>query len=329
MKTSRNFILPAILLIVQLVINCLSVTAQNIITNYKVRFATADDQGKNLIILRQFEKDGKTCYLTVNPQDMTTKIMAATTLSKFSPCSLDQLKSTLSTSPYIKALIQTQAAALPLQNAGITHGFPKEKGITLTIDLCPSHKGLDRNLFTSIINAFQYTERPVPVALSLTGRFSLTHQDDMQWLKSLVSSGKISITWVNHTYNHYYNPSVQLNKNFLLAAGTDIDFEILGLEVSMLREGLMPSVFFRFPGLISDQQLVDKISSYGLIPIGSDAWLAKGQQAKAGSLVLIHGNGNEPIGVQDFIKLLGHEKTAIKQQQWLLYDLTNAISNEF
>ena len=97
----------------------------------------------------------------------------------------------------------------------------------------------------------------------------------------------------------------------------------------MLEQGLIPSVFFRFPGLVSDNKVVGLVTDYGLIPIGSDAWLAKGQSATSGSIVLIHGNGNEPVGVSDFIRLLKNEKNAVLEKQWLLYDLSNSIGSEF
>jgi hypothetical protein len=115
----------------------------------------------------------------------------------------------------------------------------------------------------------------------------------------------------------------------LLAPGTDLDFEILGTEIALLQNGLMPSVFFRFPGLVSDNKIVTKITDFGLIPIGSDAWLAKGQQAQRGSIVLIHGNGNEPIGVNDFITLLKNKKDQVQSKQWLLYDLRESVDDEF
>jgi len=81
--------------------------------------------------------------------------------------------------------------------------------------------------------------------------------------------------------------------------------------------------------LVSDRQLVEDITDYGLIPIGSDAWLAKGQVAHNGDIVLIHGNGNEPIGIKDFITLLQKEKSAITNKQWLLYDLRENVEDEF
>ena len=157
----------------------------------------------------------------------------------------------------------------------------------------------------------------------------LTHTEDIDWLKNLVKQKDITITWVNHTYNHHYDPNLPLTKNFLLEPGTDIDFEILGTEIAMLQHGLMPSVFFRFPGLVSDAKMVQAVTGYGLIPIGSDAWLAKGQAAHAGSLVLIHGNGNEPIGVKDFINLLKTQQSQVINKEWLLYDLRESVKNEF
>ena len=118
-------------------------------------------------------------------------------------------------------------------------------------------------------------------------------------------------------------------ENFLLSPGTNLDTEVLENEKLMLKNGLTPSVFFRFPGLVSDKSIVRKIEEYGLIPIGSDAWLAKGQQANAGSIVLIHGNGNEEIGVKDFIQLLKTKQSDVKNKQWLLFDLRQGLEKEF
>ncbi|WP_235012478.1 polysaccharide deacetylase family protein [Pedobacter africanus] len=302
--------------------------AQVKISDYQYNLGLADYNNQPYILLRSFNLNGILTYLAVNPQNLDTRTIKATELSNTTLCSFEQLCLKMEDTPYIKALLRARSKALPIQDAGITHAFPSEKGITLTIDLCPSHKGLDKDIFTSLTGAFKNIERPIPVALSLTGKFLLTHEDDIQWLKGLVSSGQITITWINHTYHHHYNPATLISHNFLLEPGTDLQSELLLLESAMLEQGLIPSVFFRFPGLVSSQQLVNKVTSYGLITIGSDAWLAKGQQAQPGSLVLIHGNGNEPIGVQDFIKLLASETAAVHQKQWLLYDLRTSAARQ-
>jgi hypothetical protein len=188
---------------------------------------------------------------------------------------------------------------------------------------------LDKRIFTDIFTEFKKVERPVPIALSVTGIWMHQHPQDLAWLKQMQANREIYITWINHSFNHRVSLKAPLKENFLLEPGTDISYEVLETEKAMLKNGLLPSVFFRFPGLVSDQQLVYRITEFGLIPVGTDAWLAKGQQPQAGSIVLIHGNGNEPTGVNDFIKLLQSKTSAIAHKQWLLYDLRESVDEEF
>jgi len=103
---------------------------------------------------------------------------------------------------------------------------------------------------------------------------------------------------------------------------------VLKTEAAMIENGLLPSVFFRFPGLVSDAALVRRVVSYGLIPVGSDAWLAKGQAPSSGSIVLVHGNGNEPIGIEKFLDLVRLEGSAIRERHWLLFDLRESVARE-
>jgi hypothetical protein len=302
--------------------------AQQVIKDYSVYTGVAKVKSDELLVIRKMQKDGQLVYLCVNPQTLSTQLLPASAVV-FRQTNRETAKTYFQQTAYFKACSAAARQALALQDAGVTHGFPKEKGITLTIDLCPSHKPLDRIIFNQLIKAFTKIEQPVPVALSITGRWMLTHTDDLNWLKELVAKKEIEITWINHSFNHHVSPKAPLRTNFLLEPGTDMNFEILGTELAMLQHGLIPSVFFRFPGLISDQQVVDKVLAYGIIPIGSDAWLAKGQKAASGSIVLIHGNGNEPAGVADFIKLLKSKAADVTGKQWLMYDLTENLEDEF
>ena len=266
--------------------------------------------------------------MLANPQTLETRIDLPTSY-QVTPFSLQQCRNIFKNTPYAKALAGAEKQSVVIQDAGIESGIPKETGISLTADLCPSHRPLDRRIFTDIINGFKKVERPVPVALSVSGLWMLHHQPDLQWLKQLEEKHEVNITWINHSYNHRVSAKAPLKENFLLEPGIDINYEVLETEQAMIRNGLLPSVFFRFPGLVSDQQLVYSITNFGLIPIGTDAWLAKGQQPHAGSIVLIHGNGNEPTGVADFIKLLNSKTASIAGKQWLLYDLRETVDEEF
>jgi len=179
-----------------------------------------------------------------------------------------------------------------VQNAGIRRAVPPRTGAWLTFDLCPSERPLDR----SVLADLEKDAAPLPVFLEISGRWMATHPADVSWLISERNVGRLAITWVNHTENHSYKPGVPLDHNFLLLRGTDLKTEIFTVEQRLLDRGELPSVFFRFPGLVSSAELIDRVLAFGLLPLGSSAWLAKQQNVKSGSLVLTHANGNEPIG---------------------------------
>jgi hypothetical protein len=342
MKLSRSLLLT----IFSLCILRVTALAQNFddIKKYKVNYALARISNKTsvknisldpnniegieaFLAIRSFTYNDQKYILLVNPNSLETKTDLANKYA-LSSLKLQNVLAIFKNTAYVKSIEAAAAKDLQLQNAGIDHAIPNEKGITLTIDLCPSHKALDRIIFQSVFDEFKKIEQPAPLAISVSGKWMLKHQDDLNWLKSLVEKKELNITWVNHTYNHEVN-KLPLAENFLLAPGTNLDVEVLENEKLMLKNGLLPSVFFRFPGLVSDKTIVEKIEAYGLIPIGSDAWLAKGQQPNAGSIVLIHGNGNEEIGVKDFIQLLKTRQADVKNKQWLLFDLRQGLEKEF
>lgn len=313
--------------ILVLLSTCLYAQKFESLSRYKVNYALVKNAAAQWLAVRSFTAEGEKYLLLVNPQTLDTKVDLA---GKYTLNSLQysNVLAIFENTAYVKALEAATAKDVQLQNARIDHAFPDEKGITLTIDLCPSHKALDRIIFQSVFDEFKKIEQPAPLAISVSGKWMLKHQDDLNWLKSLVAQKELNITWVNHSYNHEVN-KLPLAENFLLAPGTNLDVEVLENEKLMLKNGLTPSVFFRFPGLVSDKSVVDKIEAYGLIPIGSDAWLAKGQQPNAGSIVLIHGNGNEEIGVKDFIQLLKTRQAEVNRKQWLLFDLRQGLEKEF
>jgi hypothetical protein len=297
------------------------------ITKYQLYYGWAHNYPQDWIVLRKFENQGKEFLLLVNPQTLQTKVDESS-FYQVKPMTLAETRTFFKKTPYEKAISKVEKQSISIQDAGIERGMPTETGISLTADLCPSHRPLDRRIFTTMVAEFQKVEKPAPIALSVSGLWMLKHQEDLEWLKKLSNDGEIRVTWVNHSYNHRVSKTAPLKMNFLLEPGTDINYEVLATEELMLKNGLVPSIFFRFPGLVSDQQLVYKITDFGLIPIGSDAWLAKGQQPQAGSIVLIHGNGNEPVGVADFIKLLQSKTKQIANKQWLLYDLRQAVDQD-
>jgi hypothetical protein len=282
---------------------------------------------KEVVVLRKFIKNNCSFYFTVAPQTLETLIYHSDNLI-VNPAPWEIIRARYSTTPYIRALQQAEMNSDTLQDAGLHRFLPSQKGIDLTIDLCPSHRPLDRIVFTDLIDEMGRVEKPVPVSVSITGRWISTHPGDLNWLESLVKAGKLSIVWINHSYNHLTKKNVPLKMNFMLTQGIDVNAEVLKTEIALLQEGIIPSAFFRFPGLISDHDVFYKVTSLGLIPVGSDAWLAKGQWPENGSIVLIHANGNEPLGVRDFIKLLDDKRAEVLSKHWELFDLRESTVDD-
>lgn len=200
------------------------------------------------------------------------------------------------------ASAQSQGRALPqrspaLRNAGLIHGAGA--GSYVTGDLCPARGPLDRSFVETLKQAGPHT----PVALSISGLWLKHHGGDFQWLRAQAAGGALDITWVNHSFHHPWIPGHPLESNFLLTPGTDINAEILDTERLLIANGATPSVFFRFPGLISDAALTQSVRRLHLITLGADSWLIFAPVLRDGAIVLVHPNGNENAGLRLFSKL--------------------------
>jgi hypothetical protein len=88
----------------------------------------------------------------------------------------------------------------------------------------------------------------------------------------------------------------------LLLPGVDADSEILETERLLIANGQTPSLFFRFPGLVSSSPLMQAVRRNHLISLGADAWLALNQKPRDGSVILVHPNGNEELGLKIYAK---------------------------
>jgi hypothetical protein len=299
------------------------------VKDYRVTFAECRPRrgGEWLIALRAFRQGRQKSVLAVDPESLKTRLLPEPEV-RLKRISWAKLRDRVKATPYGRAMADSEKHGTPEQDAGIVHSLPSVTGVVLTVDLCPSTRPLDRGLFTSVLTTFAPEETPVPLGIAITGRWMQEHAQDVRWLREREEGRELSVTWIKHSFNHRYSKELPLPHNFLLEPGTDADAEILATEAAMIGAGLCPSVFFRFPGLVSDPELVRRVVAYGLVVVGSDAWLAKGQGAVPGSIVLVHGNGNEPIGIEKFFELVKSERRAIRDKRWLLFDLRDAVVRE-
>ena len=258
------------------------------------------DGGRLQLAIRRMKIDGEGMILTVDPMTLETHLERN---EGWSCADTDDERQ--KDTRYIHAVHSASAphgGTTVIVNGGLIRGTGE--GAFVTGDLCPSHRPLDR----SFLEKLEAPGAPVPVALSVSGLWLTHHAADFQWLRDQERAGALRITWVDHSYHHPYLPGRPLADNFLLTAGTDMRAEILDTERLLIAGGETPSVFFRFPGLISNAASMKAVGDYHLIVLGGDAWLAKSPQAKPGDIVLVHPNGNEPQGLAVFADLLAAGK---------------------
>jgi peptidoglycan/xylan/chitin deacetylase (PgdA/CDA1 family) len=288
----------------------------------RVSLAEIDSNGVRLLRLRTFmDTSGSPWMLAVDPFSLEPSLHR-----RFGWMETGRPLEVLDSTPWGR--LRRVELDFGWRTAGLSRILGRDRGIVLSVDLCPSRKPLDRRIVRRVWDSFRHDDKPVPVSFSLSGTWIRNHADDLAWLESQVDSGRIDPTWINHTDHHRYIRGVPDHRNFLFLPGTDVLAEILGAEREMLRHGAIPSVFFRFPGLMDDSAIFGRVVATGLLPVGSDAWLAKRQAARPGSIVLIHGNGNEPVGVDDFLRLLDSERMNIRQGSWHLEDLSEDLEEE-
>jgi hypothetical protein len=275
------------------------------VSNYTpVLKACVAADGRKAVAIREMTVVGQKLALLADPEALTTRLERATCWT----CQ-DESESELDATRMGRAIRESaEAPGLVhrdfLQNAGLTHGGGQ--GDFVTGDLCPSQKPLSRAFFTQL----EASGPHVPVALSISGLWLVHHFDDFHWLVGQRNSGALDILWTDHTYHHPYHRKLPDDENFLLTKGVDPDEEILDTERLLIANGETPSLFFRFPGLISSDPLMQAVSRRHLITLGANAWLALGQKPGRGSIVLVHPNGNEPKGLALFSTDLAHREIA-------------------
>lgn len=280
--------------------------ADNNIQNYQKIFNPVyTKDGKLKVAIRSWHNDSNNLmYIVVDPHSFKTFITSAAnlTLDKSQKGKIKKLAHT----PYWKALNKyNSCSAKQKVNCGaIKSEIVPLEGSFLTIDMCPSSKPFEEEFFLKLVELSDKLCEPIPISLCISGLWVNKHQEELLWFIKQQELRKLQITWVNHSFSHPYYPERPIETNFLLSNQEDFENEILNSEKIMLEHNITPSVFFRFPGLVSNKKLLHKLKSFGLIPLGSNAWLAKGEKVSPGAFILVHGNSNEPAGIKLIMPML-------------------------
>lgn len=277
------------------------------VSHYHAIFKFVLNKNNQLMVAtREFEKSNKKYLLVVDPRNYRTEVVASAqvvsgTLSARQRAKILQM-------PYLKSLTRYAQYNGRIENSGLTHAGTPVRGLFLTVDLCPSRSHFDKHFFQWLVQMSKRENKPFPVAIAMSGKWLVRHKQAFLWLLARQRKHELAITWVNHSYSHPYHSGVRKTRNFLLQRSVKIKQEILATEKLLLNYDQVPSVLFRFPGLVMNQALLKIIEKYGLIALGADAWLGRSEFPRNGSVILVHANGNEPAGLRAVKKYLNSPK---------------------
>ncbi|OJW71804.1 MAG: hypothetical protein BGO68_03260 [Candidatus Amoebophilus sp. 36-38] len=307
-------------------------------TNYRPTFLPVLDQQERLhLVIRLFNQNRELHALLVDPYSLATSRAKFSTLKLRKSAASKNLPGYFSwkeieDTPYMRLIRHCTSTPNLLQNDGIKHALGSVNGFFLTVDMCPSSNPFEKEFFHKLANLMP-NSAPFEVGISMSGLWMLGHPQEFAWLCEQHSQGRLRITWINHTFRHLYFKDLPLEKNFMrfnpimmdtlansLFIEASLQDEELIAEQLLLEHGQLPSVFFRFPGLVSDKALIRCLGNLGLIPLGVDAWLAKGEIPQPGSIILVHGNGNEKPGITKMMAWLDKKDVRWLPLSYLAHD---------
>lgn len=268
--------------------------------------------GKRLLVIRTLVIDGVSAKLVVDADRSTTALITAASYAERTRAAT--ASDDVARSPYLRSLADLSASTRALvsvdQDATVAPNVTEP--FALTVDMCQSRKAWDKNLFEWAVRLSETTGAPVPIGIAMTGGWAQAHPNELEQIVAWQTSKKLDVTWINHSKTHPLHclDSACRRAEFLTAESVDFDEEVLGLERALLARGLLPSVIFRFPGLIHDASRLTRLNELSLMAIDADAWIAKDEGIKPRAVVLVHGNGNEPPGITGFLRAVAEPARA-------------------
>lgn len=194
---------------------------------------------------------------------------------------------------------------------GLRHGTREHKpAVSLSVDMCWSLRNSEWEFFDSLAKEVQVEGGSV--ALFMSGRWIDQHPAEMERLIELGRNNRLELSFSQHSYAH---PKEQpfMNSTSLEEFGADM----LKVEERLLEWGCVPTVFYRFPGLVHDARHLQKAIAMDVFPVDCDSWMALigkadqtpselgnafTQPVQSGSIILVHGNSNEHVGIQRWIE---------------------------
>lgn len=222
---------------------------------------------------------------------------------------------------YLSALDRTRNSVLCHMHPVMATRAPEATTrFTVTVDMCQSRREWEGDFYQRLVDLGRELGAPQAVGVALTGLWAHRHPEDFDRLVAWQNEGALDITWINHSFHHQLSRDEDGRYWFLTSSNVDLGAEVLELEILLLQQGVMFSPLFRFPGLTHDERTLAELNELGLFPLDADGWVAKGEPIEDGTVVLLHGNGNEAHGIEMFFDWFDPRAEDVREGRLSLLD---------
>jgi peptidoglycan/xylan/chitin deacetylase (PgdA/CDA1 family) len=223
-----------------------------------------------------------------------------------------------------KVIAAQRSSGRPYGTAGEFHSGTSNKNIVLTTDLCPTGNDYDSQFYSNLVSLRKDRLMSVPLVIFFSGRWVKNHSSQ---LASIKGAGLDFIAG-NHTYSH----------KILDGRNTDagnFTAELTNTETVLLENGILPSFFFRYPGLVYNKTAMDVLDKLSMTAVNANVWM--GTKARNWGILLVHSNGCASSEVRVFATYTARNLKRLKTGELRFHSmddylretlsLTNAAAN--
>lgn len=279
------------------------------------------EPGTSVLCVRSLRFDGAPARVLIDASTGRTYLVDGAVLDGASRAAIDA--DAAESWRFARALGERSHA--PLTDLARPGGADGERAISITIDLCPTHREWTQSLWDDLVELAAKTGRPVPVGIAITEKWVNQHPLRFRQLLEWQSKDLLAITWVNHSAHHPLSRDGNGELRFLTDPAVDLTTEVAGVETMLLEQGQLFSSLFRFPGLVHDENRRSQLSAMGLLTLDANRWWTGDDWLADGSLVLLHGNGNNVGPVRQFQRALMQQNRDVLQGRLRLVSPLEAI----
>ncbi len=275
------------------------------IRDYRVIISVAEGRPYLLLTRRIVLEDGQLLYYYIDMSTLEYGISDSLEPSGDSSQSLTGL--------YEKLHRHLMASGKPYTGGHAPGISKRDMNLLMTTDLCPTRRSLDLRFYKILAKLHSSENRVLPLIIFFSGNWILQHPEGLRAIRD----SRIPFLAGNHTRSHIMKRG---NRHL-----DRLDEEIVATELIMLRTGLLPSFYFRYPGLRHRKKDMATLLRLNMVPLDANIWM--GSRIRNWGILLVHSNGHVPSEVRAFIRFVSKNRERMRKGGLIFHSVADFLES--